>query len=563
MRLLPASALLGLSLMLPVTAFAAAVQQPATAAQPSASDAETQFHVMAGEMAMARKQPGLAAREFLAALERVDDVDLVRRATGLAIQSGEQELVQRAAQRWLQIEPNSMDPREVLAQVALLSGKLDEARSQCKAIIEGHAGGVDDAFKIVTGILARGDASQGEAAVQLIRELSQQYPKSAGAQHALAIVALRYRQLELADQASAQAISLAPKSQDEKLLRIGVLVKLHRISDADALVEQIDRKDSQSDDLRLAYAKLLLESEQREAARAQLKKIVARSPKNQDAQFALAVLAVTDGDYAYAEKVLKPMLNGPRSQDAAVQLGRMAELQKQPEAALDYYDRATNGTVGFEAAIRKASLLAKLGRIDEARRMLQGLRARYPQLSTRFTLAETELLMAENRNDEALQVFNEGLSEEPGNGDLLYGRSLVYERLNKIDLAEQDLRAVLEADPDNTRSLNALGYMLTVHSRRYDEAYALIGRALARSPEDAAILDSMGWVEYKRGNGKQARDYLQRAFASFPDGEVAAHLGEVLWSLGEKEQALGVWNEALRKDPNHAVVKETMQRLQK
>ncbi|SEQ15795.1 Tetratricopeptide repeat-containing protein [Solimonas aquatica] len=561
MRLPVLALVLGSCLLLPGGgALAAATQRSPEQLE---REAEAQFHVVAGEMAAGRKQPALAAQEFLQALEIVDSADLARRATALAIQGGDQDLALQAARRWLAIEPTAMDPREVIAQVSLLNNDSEETQAQAKAIIEGHAGGVDDAFKLVASILGRGGASNASTALQVMQNLVAQYPKSVSAAHAMALLALRFGQLDLADQASKQALLLAPKSKDEKLLRVGVLVKQQQITQADALVEEMSRQDAQSDDLRLAYAKLLLESTQREPARAQLKKILEHSPKNQDAQFALAVMAISDHDYAYAEKTLKPMLDGERGQDAALQLGRAAELQNQPQAALDYYDRATSGTQGFEAAVRKASLLAQLGRIDEARALLRDLRARYPQLSARFTIAEGELLVNSNRSDEALQVFNEGIDDNPENLDLLYGRSLVYERLDKITEAEKDLRAVIAADPDNVRSLNALGYMLAVHTKRYDEAQKLIAQALKLDPDDAAIMDSMGWVEYKRGNARQARDFLQRAFASFPDPEVAAHLGEVLWSLGSKDQAREIWNQALRGSPDHPVLKETMQRLQR
>lgn len=545
--------------------------EPAAPAAPAAaeaaapmSDAEAQFHVMAGEMAAARHQPLIAAHEFLAALQAVDDASLAQRATGLALAGRDENLALRAAQRWLQLEPNAMDAREVIARVALSHGDLSTAKQQCQAIIEGHAGGIDEGFRIAAGILSQADMAHGDAALTVIRELAGRYPKNVGAAHAVALVALRFNQLDVAETASQQALALAPKSRDEKLLRVGVLVKRGKIDEADAAIDALVKKEEKADELRLAYAKLLLESNQREPARKQLQKILARTPNQPDAMFALGVMAANDQDTDTAERYFTALLDGDRGEDAALQLGRLHEARGDYAGALDYYGRVQHGAQALDAALRQSNVLAKMGRVDDARRLLAQLRDRFPQFATRFTLAESEMLLNAQRYDDALTLLDGAVQDAPDNVDLLYSRSLAYERLGKIDAAEKDLRAVLAAEPDDARSLNALGYMLAVHTTgRLDEAHDLVGRALTLDPDDAAIIDSMGWVEFKRGNAELASQLLKRAFAEFPDPEVAAHLGEVLWTLGRKDEARSVWDQALRASPEHPVLKETVQRLTK
>ncbi|WP_028008968.1 tetratricopeptide repeat protein [Solimonas flava] len=527
------------------------------------SDAEAQFHVMAGEMAAARHQPLIAAREFLAALQAVDDAGLAQRATGLALAGRDENLALAAALRWLQLEPNAMDAREVIARVALSRGDLTTASQQCQAIIEGHAGGIDEGFRIAAGILSQADMAHGDAALSVIRELAGRYPKNVGAAHAVALVALRFNQLDVAESASLQALALAPKSRDEKLLRVGVLVKRGKIDGANAVIDTLVKKEEKADELRLAYAKLLLESNQREPARTQLQKILAHTPNQPDAMFALGVMAANDQDVDTAERYFTALLDGDRGEDAALQLGRLHESRGDYAGALDYYGRVQHGAQALDAATRQSGVLAKMGRLDDARRLLAQLRDRFPQFAIRFTLAESELLLNAQRYDDALTLLDGAVQDAPDNVDLLYSRSLVYERLGKIDAAEKDLRAALAADPDDARSLNALGYMLAVHTQRLDEAHDLVGRALTLDPDDAAIIDSMGWVEFKRGNTELASQLLKRAFAEFPDPEVAAHLGEVLWTLGRKDEARSVWNKALRDSPEHPVLKETVQRLTK
>lgn len=566
MRLRPLLRHSGLCLLL-LAGTAAAEEAPAAEADADVTaqaGAEAQFHVMAGEMAAGRRQPAIAAREFLEALKTVDDPELARRATALAVAARDEDLAQQAAQRWLEIEPSAMDAREVIARVALGHGDLASATAQCAAIVEGHAGGVDEGLRLAAAILSQAPPERGAEAVTVMRELAGRYPKSAGGPHAVALVALRFNDTATADQASQEALKRAPDSREEKLLRVGVLTKLGRIDEADAAMEALIKKDAKgADELRLAYAKLLLESNQREPARAQLRKILLHTPNQADAMFALAVMAGNDRDYATAESLLKPLLEGERGEDAAFQLARMREAQGDFAGALQYYGRVARGPQALDAALRQAGVLAKMGRIDEARRQLESLRDNFPQFATRFTLAEAELLLDARRYDEALAVLGEALKADPEDSDLLYSRSLVYERMDRVDDAEKDLRAVLAADPDDARALNALGYMLAVHTRRLDEAHELVGRALTLDPNDASIIDSMGWVEYKRGNTELASQLLKRAFADFPDPEVAAHLGEVLWTQGHKDEARGIWEQALRESPEHPVLKETVQRLDK
>lgn len=537
----------------------------APAARPLDDDARAtaQFHVMAGEMAAGRHQPGVAAREFVEALKSVDDADLARRATALAIAARDEDLALQAAQRWLQIEPTSMDAREVIARVALSHHDLATTTAQCQAIVEGHAGGIDEGLRIAAAILSQAAPEDGDGAMTVIQQLAARYPKNVGAPHAVALVALRFDRDQIADTASQQALTMAPDDREEKLLRVGVLAKLGRIDEADAAIDKLVKKDPKADDMRLAYAKLLLESKQREPARAQLQKILQHTPNHSDAMFALAVMAINDKDYATAEKYLKPLLEGDRSEDAAFQLGRLYELKGDYATALQYYGRVDHGGQVIDAVLHQSAMLAKLGQLDAARQQLQTLRDNFPQFAPRFTLAEAELLLDAQKYDDALAVLDAALKTQPDDADLLYSRSLVYERMNRIDAAEKDLRTVIAAQPDDARSLNALGYMLAEHTDRLDEAHELIGKALSIDPDDASIIDSMGWVEYKRGNTDLASQLLKRAFADFPDPEVAAHLGEVLWTQGHKDEARDIWNHALSESPDHPVLKETMQRLER
>lgn len=524
-------------------------------------EANAQFHILAGEMAANRDQPELAAREFLKALEYVDDADLANRATVLAIGARDDAMAEKAARRWLALEPASMDAREVILRISLTRGDRDAAMEQARAMVTGHAGGVDEGLRHVSLLLGQLEEKHAQAAVGFMQDLAGQWPDEPAAQHALGLVALRYGQLELADQAARKALTLEPTNKEHSLLLVGVLVKRELLDEASTLVDQLVKGDPKAAELRMGYAKLLLEAGKREAARAQLQRVADLKPEMDDARFALGVLALNDRDYEVAEKHLLPLLQGERGQDAAMQLGRLEEARKRWDKAISYYSRVTSGIQSLDAVTRRASVMGRAGQLDEAQGLMRQLRENFPQLATRFYLAEGEMLLGAEANERALAMYAKALEEFPDDADLLYGRSLVYERLAQVKPAEDDLRAILKLNAEDSRAMNALGYMLVVHTSRLDEARQLITRALELTPDDAAVIDSLGWVEFREGNHRAARTLLEKAFGKVPDPEIAAHLGEVLWVLGEKDRARAIWEAALTRDPGHRVLKETMERL--
>ncbi|MEQ1440454.1 tetratricopeptide repeat protein [Fontimonas sp. SYSU GA230001] len=523
--------------------------------------AQAQFHVLAGEMAAGRDDPALAAREFLAALALIDDADLAQRATALAVTARDEDLALTAARRWLELEPDAADPREVVASLSIRRGDLTTTLEQSRALIEGHAGGIGDGFLHVAQVLMQAGRDRADAALAVMQQLVGQWPEDAGAHHGLGVLALHFKRLELAEAAARKAQALEPKDRRHTLLLIGVWVRQGHIDEADAQLEKLLPKGKDAIEARMGYARLLLENGQRAAARRQLEQILKLDRRNVDAHYALGVLAFNAGDQTTATDHFLLLLDGPRANEAAMQLGRIAEARRDYVQALAYYARVSQGPASLDAASRRALVLGRMNRIDDARVLLRNLRERYPQYAVRFYLTEGEILLNGGDNDAALSLYSDALAEDRDNTELLYGRSLAYERLQRIDLAERDLRQVLSLQPDDARALNALGYMLVVHTQRYAEAETAIARAIALEPDDAAINDSMGWLQYKLGRPEQALTWLKRAYAQLPDPEVAAHLGEVLWVLNDREQARAIWDAALRNDPQHPVLLETIERL--
>lgn len=522
--------------------------------------AQGQYHVMVGELAALRQQPDLAAAEFLKALEFLPDPELAMRAASLALAARNEPLALKAARRWQALAPGEMDPREAVARLALRAGDRSETLAQCRAIIEGHAGGVDEGFRQVAQVLSQEGGKQ-EDALAIMDKLRAQHGGRAGAHYAHALLALRFNQLEAAEKSAREALRLQGGNRDTLLLLTGVLVKKGDLAGADRAMTELLKADD-SPELRMGYARLLLESERQDEARKQYEQVLAQKPDNAEARYALGLLALEQQQLDAAEPHFKALLKSDElRQRATYYLGRIEEARNRPAAALKWYEQVTEGEQGLDALMRRAVVLGQLGRLAEGRALMARMRREMPMFATRFYLAEGELLLETDAGPEALALYEQALREIPDDGDLLYGRSLVHERLRNVGQAEADLRRILARDQDDARAMNALGYMLVTHTTRLDEARKLITRALELTPEDAAVIDSLGWVEYRQGKIHEARSLLQRAFDKVPDPEIAAHLGEVLWVLGEKDRARAIWEAALTRDPGHRVLKETMERL--
>ncbi len=545
---------------MPAPAFAR-VEKSTAIVKPLSPQAQAQFHVLAGEMAAGRQLPEAAAEEFLKALAFAPDANLAARATAFAVGAKRDDLALKAAQQWLALDSTAMDAREVITQISLKNGNTAEAKLQADAMIKGHPGGEDEGLRHVALVLSQ-DKTTAQPAMALMRSLVTERPTSAAAQRALSLLAFRYEDLATTEKAAREALRLAPAERESTLLLVAALVKRGDVAAADQAIAPL-LQGKQSNDLRLGYAKLLIDAEQRPAAKEQIKLVLKSDAGNADAHLALGLLLLDERLPAEAEPHFTPLLDNPdRKGDAAYYLGRIAELNRQPGTALNWYEKVTSGSQVLESYIRRARVLAQLQRMPEARELLTTLREQYPPLQNRLIATEGELLTQNGDLIEALSLYDTALKQQPDELELLYARSLLHERMNRFELAEADLRRIIAINANDARALNALGYMLTLHSTRFDEAAKLIGRAYELEPNDPAILDSLGWVRFKQGKPAEALPLLEKAYGVFPDAEVAAHLGEVLWTLGERDKARALLEAAsAREGSDHRVLRDTVQRL--
>jgi len=244
-------------------------------------------------------------------------------------------------------------------------------------------------------------------------------------------------------------------------------------------------------------------------------------------------------------------------------LGQIAEEQKQWPQAVQWYERITSGDHVVPARMRTANAIAKQGKLEEARAYLKRAAADNPGEEAQLVVAEAQLLRDANRHHEAFLLLGEALAKQPDQPELLYDHALTAEKLERFEVLEANLRKLIEVRPDHAHAYNALGYSFAERNMRLPEARKLIEKALELAPEDYFIIDSLGWVLYRQGDLKGAAEQLRRAYSGRPDAEIGAHLGEVLWVMGQREEANRVWQESLKASPDNETLQKTIKRLRK
>lgn len=522
--------------------------------------ADLLYEVLVGEVAGQRGRLDVAVSSYLSAARASDDPKIAERATRVAIFARDENTALIAAQRWIELDPDSVEAHQALAALYLHKGDQERALSQVERVLALTGGETDRGFALIAGWLSR--EPDQTAALELMGRVVDRYPDSPDALLAYAQLAVRANQPALALEKVENALKLKPEWTDLHLLRAQIRIRQGEMEQAVAEMEQAVAANPQDTKLRLTYARLLVEAQRLNEARSQFELLAQQSPGNPDVLYALGLLALDAKHMDDAQRYFSELAGlGQRVDEAHYYLGRIAEDQERFTEARHWYAKVPQGEYYLEAQIRIASLLAKEDNMRGARDHLQGLRMQDPDSAVRIYLAEGEILNEAGRSQEAMTLYSEAILLFPDSNDLLYARALLAEQLDQLDVTERDLRKVLERDPDNAHALNALGYTLADRTDRYAEAAEYIARALELLPDDPAVIDSMGWVQYRLGNHEESLKHLRRAFQMSGDAEIAAHLGEVLWVNGRRDEAREIWAQGMKKDPKNRVLVEVMKRF--
>jgi tetratricopeptide (TPR) repeat protein len=518
------------------------------------------YEFLLGEIALQRGDFGLAARTFLDLARRTRDPRVARRAVEAANQARLPALALEAARAWQELDPASTQALQVVASLLIANKRPEEALPHLERLLGAEGANVESGFMQLNRMLA---ASPDKAAnLRLVRRLAAKHPQLAQAQIAIAQACVAANDDECALGAVRRAAALRPDWELAALFEAQIVQRRSPAAAAKVLGDFVARNPN-SREARLNYARALVLDKRLPEARKQFEAVLAANPGNTEVMYAVGLLAFQLKDYEVAEENMKRLLSaGYRDADGVrYVLGQIAEERKLWPDAVQWYERIGEGEHQLAARMRAANAIAKQGRLDDARSYLKRVAADNPGEEAQLIVAEAQLLREANRNQDAFQLLDEALRKEPDQPELLYDHALTAEKLERFDVLEANLRKLIQVRPDHAHAYNALGYSFAERNLRLPEARKLVERALELAPDDYFIIDSMGWVLYREGDLKGAADQLRRAYSGRPDAEIGAHLGEVLWVMGEREEASRVWQESLKASPDNETLQKTIKRL--
>ena len=528
-------------------------------AAPSASfRPDTLYSLLAAELAGQRERYDIALANYMEQAHATGDPAVAERAYRIAEYVGADDAALDAALLWAESAPGNLDAQRIAAIQLARAGRQDEAMRYMERVLKARG---DTHFDFLALTAAQTDPETRAGLRQSFERLLERYPDNPQLLFGRAVLLQQDGRNEEA-LASLEAHPAGSNEVAPLLLRIRLLASLDREDEALPLLEEGLRRHPDDKRLRLAYARQLLEQEQMEASRAQFAELLRRFPEDDDLRLSLALISLEAGERGEARAHLQKLIERDAHADTAhYHLGQIAEQDGDTAAALEQYAAIGPGDEYLPAQVRRTALLVKAGRDAEARRQLAGARDSQPDVALQLYLIEVESLSGQDRLGDAWALIDEALARYPDDLNLLYTRAMLAEKRGDLSGLERDLRFILELEPDNAMALNALGYTLADRTTRYREALELIEKAYALSPEDPAILDSLGWVSYRLGDLTRAEEFLRQALARMPDHEVAAHLGEVLWAAGKQAEAREVWRKALADTPDSSILRDTLKRL--
>lgn len=515
------------------------------------------YPLLVAEFALRRRNYDVALYNYLEQSRILQDPAVSAHATHLAQFTQREDEALQAVSMWLELEPDNVEANNTMATLLARKRRTLEAIPHLEIVARS---GADVHFPILLNGFDKLAPAEQAQLVAGINDLALEFPDENGITLSQAIIHRELKQNDLALEKLKKVFETEPFQPQALALEARILLE----RDADKPLRRIEQAlEANPDDskLRLQYAQLLTRSSMA-AARQQFEILSAQSPGNGDLMFSLALINRETGNTDEAKVYLEQMVEQDlRAGEAHYYLGRILEDEGQLQEAVSHYMQVEDGRDFLSANSRIGTILLATQREDQNHAYLNDLRRKYPQRKEQLYSLEVEMLTRAGELDSAMNVLNLALRDMPESTTLRYTRSMLGEQQNDLALMERDLREIIQQDPENATALNALGYTLANRTERYAEAFSLISRALALQPGEPAILDSMGWVLYRQGKYQEAVEYLSKAYAKFPDPEVAAHLGEVLWVSGDTSTAKAVLQGAVARDPDHELLVKTMQRL--
>ncbi|MDR6538388.1 putative Zn-dependent protease [Variovorax soli] len=542
-------------------------------AQPSAMTAELFYEVLMAELTARSGDPGSGYALVLDAARRSRDAKLFQRAVEIALQARSGDAALAAARAWKESLPDSREARRFELQILIALNRIAETVEPLKAELAATPQ-VERPF--LMALIARNyaRATDKKLAASVVEQALAEELKSpaTGGPAWTTIGRLRLAAGDAAGtlEAARKGEEIDPSADGPAMLALELVDPAQ--PEAETLVKRYLAGPKALPEMRIAYARVLVEGRRYTDASAELAALTAARPELPEPWLLLGSLQAQARQDAAAESSLKRYIamadtqpdaeaRGRGQTQAFLLLAQLAERRKDFVGAEHWLSRidSTEDLVG--AQTRRAALLARQGKLPQARELVRALPERTEEDKKQKFMAEVQLLRDAKQYQAAYDMLTQASSAKPEDTDLIYDKAMVAEKLNRLDEMERLLRRLIELKPDNQNAYNALGYSLADRKVRLEEARTLIKKAVQLAPEDPFIADSLGWVEFRLGNSDEAMRILEAAYKRRPDPEIGAHLGEVLWVKGERDRAMSIWKEVFLVDADNETLQETLKRL--
>jgi tetratricopeptide (TPR) repeat protein len=521
---------------------------------------QVMFQYLLAEISAQRGRYDIATAALNDLSKSTRDPRIAQRATEIAVRAGAFKEAVEASGTWVSIDPDSLQARQTLVALLVNGGLLNAAVPHLERLLLNEGENIGRGFLQLGPLFAK--QTDRAAVLGVVRELAARHPRLREARMAVAQAAWTTQDFDLALAEVREAQRLSPDWEPAALFETQILA---RRSTAEALGQLRRFVDAhpKATDARMNLARLYAAEQRLPEARAEFQRLAHDFPENAELGLAIGLLSLQLEDFDTADAQLRKLLAGQSKDPDALRyyLGRTAEGRRRFDEAIKWYRSVEAGEQRAPAQLAEAAVLARQGRTKEAREALRQIVPGSLEQRTQLILTEAQMLRDAKDFQGAFDLLGEALAKAPDTADLLYDQALLAERLGRFDIVEKNLVRVIEIRPDHAHAYNALGYTLADRNLRLGEAQTLIETALRLAPEDPYIMDSMGWVLFRRGDPARALDYLERAFSIKRDAEIAAHLGEVLWTQGRRDEALRIWDEALKASPDNEVLQGTVKRL--
>jgi tetratricopeptide (TPR) repeat protein len=531
------------------------------------ANAEFVFKYLAAEIAGQRGDLGLSTKLFFDLAKSSRDVRLAERAAKVAIYSKNPQATLETSKLWIELDENSTEAQQAATQIYIMNGDLNAAKPLLKKLLEKEDTRANG-FLYLNSLLAH--QANKNAVLQLTQELAAPYSQLAEAHFTVGQAAFQAGNLPLALNESTQANQLRPNWELAATLQADILYNTSPEKGI-AFYRRFLSNTSDANDARLNLARMLIKQSRFAEAKPELAKLSKLANTNPEILVVVGLLSVQSNQFLEAEQFFKQALDTKlKNKDPIyLYLGQIAEKNKNDVEAINWYSKVKKPTETsaqqsdhyLDAKLSMANVVSRTQGADKAIQMLDELENLSDAQLAQVITAQANLLAQAKRLQESYELLGKAVANMPNLNELIYDYAMAAERVQQFTVLETQLRKLIKSKPDFAQAYNALGYSFADRNVKLEEANQLIAKALAISPGDHYIMDSMGWVQYRLGNLDKAFEYLNKAYNLQNDAEIAAHLGEVLWKQGKQDEASKLWADALKINPENDVLLKTIKKF--